>query len=205
MRWNKVICSLLIAALAGCSSGGGNGPVLQGGTTMQQMPVATHDVTLRVGDPVEIRIGGVSAEDIAMINNVYNVDGNGFINLPHIGSIRAAGLSTAQLSQSIQGAYVSSGIYTNPTISIAQQAASRFVTVGGEVKAPQRVPYTNDLTLLAAIQAAGGFTEFANRKRVVWISGSSRTIVDATAILRTGGQDVGLSPGDQIQVPSSAF
>jgi len=36
------------------------------------------------------------------------------------------------------------------------QAQSRFVNVGGEVKEPKRVPFTDDLTVLGSINAAGG-------------------------------------------------
>jgi len=164
-----------------------------------------QDTPLRVGDPVEIRIGGVPADDAAMINNVYSVGGDGSINLPHIGKVRAAGLTPANLATAIQGAYKAAEIFTNPTIAIAQQAASRFVTVGGQVKSPQRVPYTSDLTILAAIEAAGGVTDFANRKKVVLLSGGKRYMVDLNVIVNSPKEDIPLSPGDQIQVPQSPW
>lgn len=164
-----------------------------------------QDTALRVGDPVDIRIGGVPSEEAAMINNTYNVDGSGSINLPHIGRVKAAGLTTAQLSQSIQSTYIGAGIFTNPTIAIAQQAASRFVTVGGEVRAPQRVPYTPDLTVFSAIQAAGGFSEYADRKKVRLMSGRKSLVIDTAVILKDPTQDIKLAPGDQITVPSTPW
>lgn len=164
-----------------------------------------QDAVLRVGDPVEITIAGVRPEDAAEINKVYSVDGEGYINLAHIGRVRANGLTPGKLSASIQAAYKAADIFTNPTIAIVQQAATRFVTVGGEVKAPQRVPYTSDLGLTSAIQAAGGFTDFANRKKVIWISNGKRAVVDTTIIMGDPSQEVPLKPGDQIQVQSSPF
>lgn len=164
-----------------------------------------QDTVIRVGDPVEITIGGVRPEDASEINKVYSVDGDGYINLAHIGRIRANGLTPAKLAASIQSAYKSADIFTNPTISIMQQAATRFVTVGGEVKSPQRVSWSSDLGLTSAIQAAGGFTDFANRKKVIWISGGKRAVVDTTIIMSDPGQEVKMNPGDQIQVQSSPF
>ena len=167
--------------------------------------ISAQEVVLREGDPVEIRIGGVPPDDASMINNVYHVDNEGFINLPHIGRIRAVGATPARLQGSIRSAYISAEIFTNPTIAIAQQAATRFVTVGGEVKAPQRIAYTSDLTLTSAIQAAGGFTDFANRKNVIWTSGGKRAVVDTKIIMANPKEDIRLSPGDQITVQSSPF
>ncbi len=55
---------------------------------------------------------------------------------------------------------------------------TRFVNVGGEVKLPQRVQYTGDLTVLSAISAAGGFTEYASQSRVRLLRGSKVINVD---------------------------
>ena len=40
----------------------------------------------------------------------------------------------------------------------------RFLSVGGAVRAPGRVPYTSDLTLMSTINAAGGASDFAGDK-----------------------------------------
>src|SRR5687767_10338507 len=47
------------------------------------------------------------------------------------------------------------------TITIV--TTNRFVFVGGEVRHPGRFNWTEGLTLTNAVQAAGGFTDFANR------------------------------------------
>ncbi len=54
---------------------------------------AQAQATLRVGDPVELKISGVPAEEQAQVNNTYTVDANGSINLPYINKVRADGLS----------------------------------------------------------------------------------------------------------------
>ena len=48
---------------------------------------------------------------------------------------------------------------------------ARSVTVGGGVKAPQRLPWSPDLTLKTAIDLCGGLDDFSNGKNVRLIRG----------------------------------
>lgn len=161
--------------------------------------------TLRVGDPIELKIGGVPAEEQAQVNNVYTVDANGSINVPYVNKIKAEGLTPAQLARSIEDTYRANKIYTNPNITIVMQPASRFVNVGGAVRTPSRVQFTEDMTLLAAINAAGGFNDFADQKRVRLLRGSEATLYDVRQFRRDPSKDVKLQPGDRVEVPQSFF
>ena len=105
-------------------------------------------------------------EEIEQVSGEYQVDGQGFLNLPQLERIRAASLAQAELQSAIETAYRSQQIYTNPTITINVPIEARFVNVGGNVKTPRRVEFTADLTVLGAINAAGGFTEFTDRAKV---------------------------------------
>jgi polysaccharide export outer membrane protein len=163
----------------------------------------TQDVRLREGDQVEIRLGGVPQEEVIQVTGPYQVDGQGFVNMPHIGKIRAAGLTQAELQSAIEGTYKSQQIYTNPTITINVPAQARFVNVGGDVKVPQRVPYTPDLTVLGAINAAGGFTEYADQSKVRLLRDGEATVVNIKEVRRDPSKDVRLKPGDNIEVPQS--
>jgi polysaccharide export outer membrane protein len=166
---------------------------------------AFGQATLRVGDPVELKISGVPAEEQAQVNNTYTVDANGSINLPYINKVKAEGLTPAQLAASIEGSYRSGRIYTNPTITILMQPAARFVNVGGAVRTPSRVQFTEDMTLLTAINAAGGFNDFADQKRVRLLRGSDAKVFDVRQFRRDPSQDIKLQPGDRIEVPQSFF
>ena len=81
---------------------------------------------LRVGDPVQMTIGGVPQDEQAQVNNVYMVDVTGAINLPYINKIRAEGLTQSQLSASVEQAYRKNKIFTNPTITIMMQPTLAF-------------------------------------------------------------------------------
>lgn len=170
---------------------------------------SAQDATLRPGDSVDIRIGGVPQEEVMQVTGQYMVDGEGFVNLPHIGKIRAGGQTSGQVQASIESAYRLAQIYTNPSISITMQTAgtstTRFVNVSGEVKQGGRITYTADMTVLSAISAAGGFSDFADAKNVQLIRGSQRQKVNIRDIRRDPSQDVKLLPGDTIIIPQSLF
>lgn len=162
-----------------------------------------QDAVLRAGDQVEIRLGGVPPEEISQVSAMYTVDGSGFVNLPHIGKVKAAGVTQGDLQNSIEGAYRTQQIYTNPSITINVANQARFVNVGGDVKAPQRVPYTADMTLQSAVMACGGFTEYANQKQVQLMQDGKQTIHNFNDIRKNPSKDVPLKPGDNIWVPQS--
>ena len=161
--------------------------------------------TLRVGDPVEIRIGGVPQEEQLQVNNTYSVDAAGSINLPYINKVHAAGLTPAQLARSIEENYRSNKIFTNPNITIVMQPMARFVNVGGAVRQPMRVPFTEDMTLLSAISGAGGFNDFADQKHVRVLRGNDVKVYDVRQFRKDPSQDVKLRPGDRVEVPQSFF
>ncbi len=166
---------------------------------------AYAQATLRIGDPVELRIGGVPAEDQNQVNNIYSVDADGAINLPYIGKVHAEGMTPAQLARSIEQSYRSNKVYTSPNITIIMAPSTRFVNVGGSVRAPSRVPFTEDMTLLTAINAAGGFNDFADQRHVRLLRGSGVTVYDVRKFRRDPSRDVRLQPGDKIEVPQSFF
>jgi polysaccharide export outer membrane protein len=162
-----------------------------------------QDVNFRPGDALELRIGGVPAEETQLITGTYTVDGEGSINLPHIGNVRAAGLTQAALQRAIEAAYRQKEIYTNPSITVMVPNIARFVNVSGDVRQPRRVEYTQDLTVLGAISAAGGFTEYADQRKVRLLRKGAIQLIDVKAVRGNPSLDMALLPGDQIEVPQS--
>lgn len=169
------------------------------------VPGTFAQTLLRVGDPIELKISGVPMEEQTQVNNTYMVDVTGSINMPYINKIKAEGMTPAELAASIEQAYRTNRIYTNPTITILMQPTARFVNVGGAVRSPSRIPFTEDMTLLTAINAAGGFNDFADQKRVRLLRGSEVTMFDVRQFRRDPSKDVKLQPGDKVEVPQSLF
>jgi len=162
-----------------------------------------QDALLRSGDSLDLRIGGVPPEEVQQVSGTYTIDGDGYVNLPHIGKVRAAQTTQSELQRAIESGYVTRQIYTNPSITLSIPNMARFVNTGGEVKAPQRVPFTADLTLLGAISASGGFTDFADQGKVRLLRDGNVTIVNVKQVRKEPQKDIRLKPGDRIEVPQS--
>jgi protein involved in polysaccharide export with SLBB domain len=167
--------------------------------------LAFAQATLRVGDPVDLRIGGIPNDEQIQVNNTYTVDANGSVSLPYVNKIKAEGLTPGQLARSIEEAYRSNKIFTNPNITITMLPTSRFVNVGGAVRQAMRVPFTEDMTLLAAINGAGGFNDFADQKRVRLLRGNDVRVFDVRQFRKDPSLDVKLQPGDRVEVPQTFF
>ena len=163
--------------------------------------VGTSDL-LRGGDTLIIRLTGVPTQDQGILE--VKIDESGKISMPHIGSLVAANNTTVELKKLIESTYLKEEIFTNPNVTVDLKE-QRFVDVTGEVRMPQRVPYTKDLTALGAVAACGGFTDFANRRRVRLTQGGQTQEFNAKEIQADQGRDIRLKPNDKIQVDRSIF
>ncbi len=183
----------LVALLGGCETrstqGSGN----------PKLPESSSVAALRPGDSLVIALQGIPDPT----NSSVQIDEQGLINLPFIGSVSAAGATTAGLSQRIRETYVSKKIYTALDVSVA--VTERYVYVGGEVARPGRIVWTPDLTITKAVQAAGGFTLYARETRVSLVRDRLAYDINVTLAQRSPAEDPHLMPGDSIQVPKSPY
>lgn len=164
------------------------------------VPDSTADV-MRVGDKVTMRLTGVPDDGWLLEKQIPE---SGDVTVPLLTqSFHLAGRNASDAAMEIATAYKSAKIYTNPNVSIIPE--ERYVNVGGDVRGPSRVLFTSDLTLLSAINACGGFTEYANRKAVRILRGKQIIQVDASAASRNPGTDPSLRAGDQIYVPRTMW
>jgi len=164
-----------------------------------RVPELVSTSLLRQGDSINVSLLGVPDASA----NPVQVDEQGLINLPYIGSVQAAGTTTAGLSQRIRQTYIERRIYTAVDVSVT--VTERYVYVGGEVSRPGRIVWTPDLTLAKAIQAAGGFTLYAKESRVRLVRESETYELDVLLAQRNPAQDPKLAPGDSLQISRSAF
>jgi polysaccharide biosynthesis/export protein VpsN len=203
MKRRLSLCLLLPALLLGCASHSNERPSSASAAATSPGAVQRADNDLiRVGDMLSIRLSGIPAEDAAVYE--VKVGDEGEVSMPLLsGTFHAAGLTTSQLKESLENAYRTRRVYSNPNITIVPEL--RYVNVNGEVRQPQRVPFTNDLTVLRAIAAAGGFTDYAQKHDVQLLRGSRVYHIDASKALKDLSLDATLQAGDQIQVPRSVF
>jgi polysaccharide export outer membrane protein len=168
------------------------------------LPVVSQ---IEAGNSVQITIMGVPLEEKSKIEGIYPVSESGTVNLPYIGAVRAAGSKPESLALTIQAAYRSAEIFTNPTIQVISNAAGanvvqQLVHVGGQVRRTGPVQFQKDLTIYQAVQSAGGATEFGSLKRVkLYRNGKTQTL-DLTnpQMMR-----MPLEPNDTLEVPQKNF
>jgi polysaccharide export outer membrane protein len=165
-------------------------------------PAQGAGVALRNGDTVEIRIANVPGEDVGQIDGTYTLDESGMLNLPFIGLIKAGGSPPSQVQIAIQNKYIADGIYTNPTVTVNPPVGARFISVSGAVRAPGRVPYSSDLTLMTTIDSAGGPSDFAGDK-IRLIRGGKVQFFSRKQLVKDPTQDPRIEPGDQIEIVES--
>jgi polysaccharide export outer membrane protein len=137
---------------------------------------------------------------------------DGKIATPLVEDMVAVGKTPPQLARDMEG--VLSEYVRSPKVNIiVTTAASAFslVKVVGQVLHPQALPYREGMTVLDAILAAGGLTQFAsgNRARIVRVENDQQTVIHVkVADLVNSGEvreNVPLKPGDVLVVPQSMF
>ena len=182
----------LLGILAGCE---GVAPTARNPV----IPSAASASQLRPGDSLTIAIIGVPDPTT---NNVQ-IDDQGIVSLPYIGTVKASGETAAGLTQLIREAYVTKKIYTSVDISVS--VTERYVYVGGAVEKPGRIVWTPDLTASKAIESAGGFTLYAKQDKVGVVRNQILYGIDIKLAQKSPFEDPRLEPGDSIQVSRSAF
>ncbi len=158
-------------------------------------PTASISGTYVLGSTDRVRVKVYGEPDVA---GEYEVDSGGYVSIPLAGRVRAAGLTTRQLEQSIASA-LSKGIVRDPRVNV-EIALYRPFYILGEVKKSGEYPYRIGMTVLDAIASAGGFTYRANENKVyLRRSGSAGEEIYAL------DAPVLIYPGDNIRVPERFF
>ena len=132
-------------------------------TITSTLPEATAMYNLPLGNP-SLK-GNINATQSPRIQT-HIVDRNGMIQLPVLGEIQAAGLSTKELEAVIKNR-VSEHV-KDPFVRV--EMINFTVNVMGEVRAPQRIVVGKErFSVLDALAAAGDLTEYGKRDNVLVI------------------------------------
>ncbi len=137
------------------------------------------------------------------------VNDNGELEVPYIGLVPAEGRTCKQLAYNIKGA-LEKEYYYHATVILAIDRVSEKsrgrVYVYGSVKSqgPQEIPPDETYTVSKAIIRAGGFGDFADKRKVKLTRKNGDDVtVDLKRIIEQGHteEDVVVHPDDQIYVP----
>jgi polysaccharide export outer membrane protein len=130
---------------------------------------------------------------------------DGMISMPLLGDVQASGLTPLELGDQI--AVKLKKYIQDPKVNVVITAInSKKVFLLGEFSKKGSIEMTPGMTLLQAIASAGGFTEFANQKKVYILrdEGGKRVRIPVQykeALKGNSELDLVLKPGDTIVAP----
>ena len=215
MRHSPKLTALLLGAgalaLGGCAGGGAR--------VGQSLPAANF---AEEGDQVgeSYQIGAMDEITVFVWRNPelstnVQVRPDGRITTPLVADMVAAGKTPAQLADDIRAAL---GRYIqDPLVSVMvnrpQGTFAQQVRIIGATTRPAAIPYRANMTLLDAMIAVGGLSEYAagDRARLIRVdraSGLQRAYdLRISSLIRRGDvrNNVRLEPGDVIIIPESMF
>ena len=164
---------------------------------------------LRTGDKISLQI----LEDRDVPKSLLVMD-SGELDVPYVGRVAAADKTCKQLANELK-AQLEKEYYHRATVIIALDAANKLlgrIYVWGQVRnqGPIDIAVNENLTAGKAILRAGGFGDFANKKRVKVVRGGADGVskqsfeLNMVEILENGKteKDMVLQPDDFIIVPS---
>ncbi len=164
-----IFTAVILATASGCASL----PPLQSNESIQvvnasELPppsAAGMKSGYEIGVFDRLLIDVLGFEELA--KREVQVDAAGNIAFPIAGLVRAAGRTPDQVAQTIT-ARMQAGHIRNPQVSVNLfQSTSQYVTVEGQVRDPGNYPLVGDMTLMRALAAAKGPSEFAKLDDVV--------------------------------------
>lgn len=203
-------CSALLAlTLTGCASGGGT-----------ELPPASF-VAMQQGPSEEYIIGPLDELTINVWRNPelgaekIQVRPDGRITTPLVTDMPAVGKTSAMLAEDIR--LQLSQYIEEPLVSVIVNKFSgtfdQQIRIVGATEKPASIPYRANMTVLDAMIAVGGLSEFAAGNRAKLIRFDKQTGTQKEFGLRLGDllkqgdtkANVMLKPGDVIIIPESMF
>lgn len=219
-----ILCSICMSVvLAGSQTfaqDSSAAPIVPKATAVEQGPDGTASNTVlrtnsmsvlddkkRLGtdDFVSFRV----VEDRDNISQRLRVNDNGELEVPYIGLVPAQGKTCRELAYNIKAA-LEKEYYYHATVILAVDKVSEKsrgkIYVYGAVKSqgPQEIPTDETYTVSKAIIRAGGFGDFADKRKIKLTRKDGQDlVVDLKRIIEQGHteDDVVLRPDDQIYVP----
>ncbi len=159
-------------------------------------PIEVNVDRFVIGDLVKVTFSG-TIEPIQAHEERIKDDGT--ITLPHIGAIKADGKTPGELQKAITDAYVPD-YYKRLTVTVSSDR--RVYYVGGQVRSPGRQEYLGTTTVTKAIQSAGDFTDFADRRKVLLTRADGKKFtVNCIKAAKDPALDMAVFPGDKLEVP----
>jgi len=183
------------------------GPSTTTSTVMRTNSMAVLDDKKKLGsnDYISFRV----VEDRDNDSQRLRVNDNGELEVPYVGLVPARGKSCKELAYTIKS-LLEKEYYYHATVILAvdrvsEKSRGRIYVYGSvKVQGPQEIPPDESYTVSKAIIRAGGFGDFANKRKVKLTRKTGQeSTVDLKRVIEEGhtDEDLDLAPDDQIYVP----
>lgn len=194
---------LTALSLVGCASG--TRPATVGSMMIVDpgmgaaLPVPESDYRIGPSDKLALRV--LQVEDLSF-EEIY-VDASGNLELPLLGSIRAAGMTPGDLSRDIERRLAERYLRNPQVVVVVSEAANQKITVDGAVRKPGVYKMQGRVTLMQAVAMAEGPTNVADLDSVAvfrTVDGRRMVAVFDLASIRAGQSVDPALLGDDIVV-----
>lgn len=141
----------------------------------------------------------------AELSQTVTVGPDGFVSLPLVGDVHAAGLTANQLAKDLSSRLSSYVVNAQVAVSVVD-IRSKQVFVIGQVGKPGAYPLIAPITVLQLIAQAGGLSTFAHRKGILILRGTKGDVQRlkfnyTSAIQGDAKQNISVQPGDTVVIP----
>ncbi len=144
-------------------------------------------------------------------DQTITVQPDGYVALKDAGPVRAQGLTLEELRLAVGRAYT--GYLHDPQVAVAlKEFEHPYFVAGGEVSKPGKYELRADISILEAVEIAGGFTHEAKHSQVLLFRRVNDDLVEAQVFdlkrmlkERSLGEVPLLRPGDLIFVPQNSI
>ncbi len=177
--------------LAGCYTDYGPVEVARAPDSISGAGVAS---LLQPGEKLKITVYGEEA-----LTGDYDINPSGYVSMPLIGAVRAAGRSQSEFGREIENSFRRGGFLQDPHVTVVVAQFKPFYVLG-EATAPGEYPFRSGLNVHSAVAMAGGFTYRASRSYVL-----IRHVGDDVWKEYSLTEPVPIAPGDLIRVPERYF
>jgi protein involved in polysaccharide export with SLBB domain len=148
---------------------------------------------LRQGDIIQLKVYRDSE-----LSGKYLIDAKGEVQIPGLGTIRAAGLTPSQISDRMVEAMRLRG-FRDPELAVQPQIR---VSVLGEVRLPQLYSVDPGVSLIQLLTLAGGPADHADLSHTRVIRDGREFIIDLqSALIGSAAGRVGLYSNDVVYIP----
>jgi polysaccharide export outer membrane protein len=161
--------------------------------TYRQRGAAGFDYVLGEGDKLKLTVFGEPD-----LSGDFTIDGSGYVRLPLVGEVHAAGYTSQQLEGVIANA-MSGGYLKSPRVAVEVSTYRPFYIIGA-VGRPGQYPYVEHMNALNAVALAGGFLPSAVES-VVFIRREGSNTEEEVPVDRT----TPIYPGDVVKVHTTVF